>query len=53
MKTKHLLWPYEAPETEEIEISIEDDLLGASINGGKPPVPDAGDGEEMGDDFWD
>jgi hypothetical protein len=43
---------YEAPEIEEIDLLMEEDFLDASLNGGNPPVPNAGDGGSMDDDFW-
>ena len=52
MKKENNLMIYEAPQAEKLDLFVEEDFLGASLNGGNPPVPDAEDGGNMGDDFW-
>ena len=47
------LQAYEAPQVMALDLQAEESLLvPASINGGTPPVPGAGDGGSMGDDYW-
>ena len=44
---------YEAPQALVLDLQAEESLLvAASLNGGTPPVPGAGDGGPIDDNFW-